>query len=39
VRATVDDVHCGDGEDVGCLDAGKLGEVDVEGDALGEGGM
>lgn len=34
VRSTVDDVEAGGGEDVRGLDAGELGEVLVEGDAL-----
>lgn len=34
VRATVDDVERGAGEDVGLLDAGKRGNVGVEGEAL-----
>jgi hypothetical protein len=37
VRAAVDHVECGHGEDVGCLVAGEVGEVDVEGYVFGCG--
>jgi hypothetical protein len=40
VGATVEDVHEGNGEDVGLLGAGKVGDVSVEGDTLlGSGGL
>lgn len=34
VGATVEDVHEGNGKDVGLLGAGKVGDVSVEGDTL-----
>jgi hypothetical protein len=40
VGATVEDVHEGNGEDVGLLGTGKVGDVSVEGDTLlGSGGL